>query len=70
MDCYAGESPEVIKAMIAFRNQLLIAEEKGAHSEGNKEWEELNRRLIQLSKALRESSPTKTLNPSGNKPPS
>jgi hypothetical protein len=67
---YAGESEEVIKAMIAFRNQLIIAETKGVDSEGHKEWEELNRRLIQLSKALRESSPYKTLNSTENKPPS
>jgi hypothetical protein len=67
---YAGESQAVIQAMITFRTQLLIAEEKGSHSEGHKEWEELNRRLIQLSEALRKSSPNKTLNPTGNKPAS
>lgn len=67
---YAGESKEVITAMIAFRDQLLIAEERGSRSEGLKEWKELNNRLIQLSKALRESSPIRKRNPTGNKPAS
>lgn len=58
---YAGESPDVIKAMIAFRKQLLIAE-KSAMAEGvvAQPWEELNDRLIDLSKALRKSSPSWT----------
>ena len=64
---YAGESQEVIEAMIAFRTQLLVAEEKESRSEGLKEWAELNLRLIRLSEALRKSSPNKTFNPTGNK---
>ena len=45
-------------------NRILV------YNELVKEWKELNRLLIQLSKALRGSSPTKTLNPTGNRPAS
>ena len=51
---YAGESQTVIEAMVAFRRQLLKAEDAPA---GGPAWEELNRRLIELSQALRESTP-------------
>lgn len=60
---YAGESQDVIDAMIAFRNQLLVAENAGPEAEA--EWEKLNGRLIDLSKALRNSTPNYTLNRSG-----
>ena len=51
---YAGESEAVITAMVAFRKQLLATE--GAPSNKN-EWDTLNVRLIDLSRALRESTP-------------
>ena len=52
---YAGESQEVINAMVKFRRQLLDAENAGAEAQA--EWEALNRLLINLSKALRNSTP-------------
>jgi len=51
---YAGESQAVISAMIAFRKQLLAAENTPSDKQA---WEILNRRLIELSNALRESTP-------------
>lgn len=61
---YAGESQQVATAMIEFRKQLILAEaatpESSRLAEGRKEWEELNRRLITLSAALRESTPGRT----------
>ena len=44
----------VISAMIAFRNALLTAEAAPADTQA---WNNLNHRLIELSKALRESTP-------------
>lgn len=53
---YAGESRQVIREMIAFRNQLQTAEaSEGPDSQ--QEWDKLNTALIRLSKALRESTP-------------
>ena len=54
---YAGESEQVISAMVAFRSQLIIAENARPGVEGRKHWEQLNRNLIGLSSALRESTP-------------
>ncbi len=54
---YAGESQQVISAMINFRAQLIEAEKDPA---ATKEWAKLNRRLIELSKALRDSTPNKS----------
>jgi hypothetical protein len=51
---YAGESQKVIEAMIAFRQGLLEAEGAPKKLEA---WDNLSRRLIELSKALRESTP-------------
>jgi hypothetical protein len=51
---YGGESQSVISAMVAFRDQLIAAESTPKSAQG---WEELNRRLIALSKALRDSRP-------------
>ena len=51
---YAGESQGVVSAMIAFRAQLLIAESQPA---GARAWDDLNRQLINLSTALRDSTP-------------
>jgi len=59
---YAGESQDVINAMIAFRTQLIVAENAGSGSEGSRQWEELNRCLIRLSEALRNSTPKEALN--------
>jgi nitroreductase len=56
---YAGESQSVISAMIAFRKQLILAENAGTDPAGKAEWEKLNINLINLSKALRESTPTR-----------
>ena len=55
---YAGESQEVISAMIAFRSQLILAENAGSGIEGRDQWEQLNQDLIRLSGALRESTPS------------
>lgn len=55
---YAGESDQVISAMIEFRNQLIVAENAGSSVEGREQWEKLNRNLIGLSSALRQSTPT------------
>jgi hypothetical protein len=57
---YAGESKKVISAMIAFRNQLIEAER---NPDAKDAWEALNVRLIELSKALRESTPNKSIQP-------
>ncbi|MDP2603330.1 MAG: hypothetical protein Q8S00_12165 [Deltaproteobacteria bacterium] len=57
---YAGESQAVINAMIAFRKQLIAAESAPADKQA---WENLNRRLIELSEALRESTPNFPLQP-------
>jgi len=57
---YAGESQAVIDAMIAFRDQLILAEREPADT---KAWEVLNRRLIELSQALRRSAPNYPLQP-------
>jgi len=54
---YAGESEQVIRAMIGFRKQLIIAEDAGSEVDGRKHWEQLNRKLIELSSALRASTP-------------
>jgi hypothetical protein len=51
---YARESQEVITAMIAFREALLTAEASPRNAQA---WERLNRRLIELSQALRDSTP-------------
>lgn len=59
---YAGESSEVINAMVKFRRQLIIAENLGEAAPA--EWETLNRLLINLSTALRSSTPEYTLAPS------
>lgn len=55
---FAGESQDVITAMIKFRNQLLIAEESGADLNRREEWILLNSKLLDLSNALRESAPS------------
>jgi hypothetical protein len=51
---FAGESPEVITAMVDFRKQLLVAERAPADKQA---WESLNDQLIYLSKALSQSKP-------------
>jgi hypothetical protein len=51
---FAGESPAVVQAMIAFRKQLMTAEQE---PKDRTQWEELNRALITLSEALRDSMP-------------
>lgn len=51
---YAGESQQVISAMIAFRTQLIAAE---ADESDQELWNKLNGKLITLSRALSESSP-------------
>lgn len=51
---YAGESPAVITAMINFRRSLVNAENSPVNP---KLWTALNGRLIELSKALRDSTP-------------
>jgi len=57
---YAGESQAVISTMIAFRDQLMAAERAPTDKQA---WENLNGRLIGLSKALRESTPIYPLQP-------
>jgi hypothetical protein len=57
---YVGESQAVINAMIAFRTQLMAAELARTDRQA---WDSLNSRLIELSKALRESTPTYPLQP-------
>jgi hypothetical protein len=52
---YAGESQQVVSAMIGFRNALIAAESAGP--EGARAWQELSTKLIQLSQALRDSTP-------------
>jgi hypothetical protein len=61
---YVRESPAVEKAMIAFREQLMAAERA---SEDTRAWESLYNRLIELSGALRDSTPNYPLQPT---PPS
>jgi hypothetical protein len=56
---YAGESQQVITAMIAFRKQLIVAESAEQEQAAQSEWDQLNIRLIELSTALRESTPGK-----------
>ena len=51
---YARESPAVASAMVAFRDQLITAERAPADKQA---WDELNIRLINLSRALRDSTP-------------
>ncbi len=66
---YAGESQKVIEAMIAFRQGLLAAESAPNNAEA---WDNLNRRLIDLSRALRDSTPQYPLqqgSPAAAKPP-
>ena len=62
---YAGESQQVAIAMIAFREQLFIVESADQHPQARQQWEALNLRLIELSKALRESTPDYSQNRSG-----
>ena len=57
---YTRESQAVITAMIAFRNQLMAAE---SVPNDKPAWEILNRRLIELSQALRDSTPNPPLQP-------
>lgn len=52
---YAGESEAVESAMFRFRSALIAAENAGA--EAAKPWEELNQKLIELSRALRDPTP-------------
>jgi hypothetical protein len=51
---FARESPEVAGAMVSFREQLLIAERAPADPGA---WNDLNRRLINLSTVLRDATP-------------
>ncbi|WP_437783401.1 hypothetical protein [Sorangium sp. So ce1097] len=51
---FAGESQAVISAMVAFRNQLMAAERAPTDEQV---WQVLNGKLIELSIALRESTP-------------
>jgi hypothetical protein len=53
---HAGESGKVSQAMIAFRGQLLVAERS---ADNKNEWDQLNKSLIQLSKELKESTPSR-----------
>ena len=55
---YARESQAVITAMIAFRDQLIAAESVPSEKQA---WELLNRRIIELSQALRDSTPSHPL---------
>ena len=48
---FAGESQEVVRAMIEFRKALVAAEQKPSDSNA---WDELNTELIELSATLRE----------------
>lgn len=59
---YAGESKKVELAMIAFREKLMKAE--NSPNEKDK-WEALNIPLIKLSRALRESTPNTSIQPTG-----
>jgi hypothetical protein len=61
---YAGESPQVIEAMIKFRDALIAAE--GAGRENPEAWQNLNLRLIRLSQALRDSTPNHALQPTAD----
>ncbi len=58
---YAGESQQVVSAMINFRTQLIAAEKAGSGPDAKQQWEKLNVHLIVLSRALRESTPNDTL---------
>lgn len=49
---FAGESAEVVKSMIEFRNALMLAE---AQNEGS-EWQALNSSLIKLAQTLRDAT--------------
>ena len=55
---YAGESSEVEAAMVLFRMHLLEAERDGSDVEA---WTQLNYQLINLSEALRDSTPNDPL---------
>jgi len=57
---YAGESQAVITAMVRFRNGLETAEQKPENIEA---WNKLNELLINLSQALRESTPKYIVKP-------
>ena len=48
---FAGESQEVVRAMIEFRKALVAAEQKPSDSNA---WDELNSKLIELSATFRE----------------
>lgn len=65
---FARESTEVSKAMVEFRNQLLIAEGATSNATGLKEWEKLNLQLLQLSRVLKASMPPMELDPTQPKP--
>jgi hypothetical protein len=62
---YSGESQAVISAMIAFRESLMTAERAPGNSGA---WEALNVRLIELSQALRGSTPPQPARPRLPKP--
>jgi hypothetical protein len=51
---YVGESPEVLSAMVGFREKLLLAESAPKDPTA---WKELNSALVSLSEALRNSTP-------------
>jgi len=57
---YVRESSAVATAMVAFRNQLMAAELTPKEKQA---WEILNARLIELSQALRDSTPNYPLQP-------
>lgn len=59
---YANESEKVELAMIAFRENLKEAE---SSPNSKDKWEALNVRLIELSRALRESTPNTSIHPTG-----
>jgi hypothetical protein len=64
---YVRESPAVERAMVDFRNQLLLAE---AAPGDKKLWQDLSRSLISLSRTLRNETPpdprrTTPVNPPG-----
>lgn len=48
---FAGESQEVVRAMIGFRDALVAAEQKPSET---KAWDELNTKLIELSATFRD----------------
>jgi hypothetical protein len=52
---YAGESGEVVDAMIKFRDALIAAERPG--TDKTEEWDNVSLALIGLSRALKESTP-------------